>query len=298
MLSQLKSHIEQVVGEVELEENRKKNLYLADVEAVEQDVQLSLAWDRDAHYLVGQVDCDKNTLGPIARACSSFGSELECGSILLEPQVNVKVMEQNGYEKQYIFPLSLQAASRVYCERLQKKGHECRSFLELTLARDITYHLSHDERPHILSLDWKGENFSLYLHVHSVTQAAYLEELVVPKSLRYQGIGTTVVNYLKDMLLGINCRYLYLSAKKRAEGFWESQGFSYLLRANLRNERRRKKALRRVPGWDRAYFEGERLPEPTWAYRNHPQDDLDLFLAIRNWPLNSGSPISLTEVSG
>ena len=225
---------------------------------------------------------------------------MDSGSILL-PEHDLEVdFPQFGYAKQFVYPLRRQVPTGVRYWLVDEKTEQIRQSMEQLLGIPVEMrNPSADERPFIYTIDWQGswngEPFACYFHLHSLSQAAYLEELTIPESLRGRGIGAVVSDWLKELAEQLHCRYLYLWAKHNAERFWHRQGFSLIYRANLRGERRRKRSLRRRPGWDRAWFEGEPLPYPHWYYRNHPQDDLDLFLGLMDWPVEKNEIVKWPE---
>ncbi len=298
MLAQLQANMEEVAGEIIVEQEQKDNLIVAQIEAVEKEIQLTVAWDDQTNYLIGNLDCNFEAASPLVRICNSFGHELDCASIWFSHDHNSAILGDNGYAKQFIFRLVTTTPAKINYFLLESQAQAFGTFLQNTLNCQVEFNCPIDERPYIYSLDWhakmNGMKFSCYLHLHSLSQAAYLEELVIPPKIRRLGIGTLIVNHLKHLVATLNCRYLYLSAKKHAERFWLKQGFTYVFRANLRNERRRIAALRRQPGWDRMCVEGEVMSQPTWFYRNHPQDDLDLYRMLQSWDPTTDRSICLT----
>ncbi len=302
MLEQLQANVEQIVGEVVIEQDQQEDLIIAQVEAVNEDVQLTIRWDEDTTYLISHLDCGFKDVTPIVQICNSFGDELECGSVLFSSDHNGALMENNGYDKQFIYSLDHNVDQPIDYPALNQGSVELCAFFENLLGINVQLRCPIDERPYIYSIDWEGNvgssKFSCYLHIHSLTQTAYLEELVLPKQFRRRGIGSMIANRLKRLVWENNCRYLYLSAKRHAEKFWIKQDFIYIFRSNLRNQRRRTRALKRQPGWDRVWVDGEPMLKPISYYRNHPQDDLDLFKALQHWDPNSGSCGSSLSLTG
>ncbi len=295
MLTVVKGGFEDALGRVEvcgMEEIDSGNLVVAKVQGIEQPVSVEVAWNESVDFLAGTLDCPIQHVGPVLEACESVADELDCGSVVFANQGRESAFESQGYSRQYIYPAEdlPRPPSDVHIDFCLVDGliEDFRRELAELLGQPVHCLVSNDERPFIYSIDWSadlsGDLFKCFLHLHPMTGTAYLEELVVPKALRFMRIGSKAAEGLKSIISEAHCRYLYLTSKQRAEGFWEKQGFGYVNRLNRRSERRRVRALRRRPGWDRAFFQGQPLPNPTWCYRNHPQDDLDLYLALRDWP--------------
>ncbi len=301
MLERLAKQLESVTrGPVIVEEESSSGIRGGIVTVPEQNLHLEVGWDREAHFVAAHVDGPETIAKDVLGMYNSLGDTLECGSVIIPDGPAGVDFSEMGYAKQYLYPLRRTVFTGIRYWLVAEKTEHMRQELQQILGVRVTLEQpSVDERPFVFSLEWQadvdGDAFACYLHLHSLSQAAYLEELSIPESLRGQGLGTAVSDLLKQLVDELHCRYLYLWAKHNAETFWERQNFSLLYRANLRNERRRTRSLRRTPGWDRAWFEGEPLPYPHWYYRNHPQDDLDLFLALKNWPVEAEFPVVWPE---
>ncbi len=304
MLRRLAEQLRQVtVGPVIIEDERQSGIRGGVVSAPKENIQLEVGWDPKAHFVAAHMDGAEALSDEVLGMYNSLGDALDCGSVILPDASSVGDPAAMGYAKQYLYPIRRRVDTGIRYWLINDKADAVRQDLEQLLGVAVTLSApAVDQRPFVYSLDWEadaaGEKFACYLHLHSLSQAAYLEELTIPTSLRGRGLGTAVTELLKCLADSLHCRYLYLWAKHAAEPFWEGQRFALLYRANLRNERRRSRSLRRAPGWERAYFEGEPLPHPHWYYRNHPQDDLDLFLALTKWPLEKESPVVWPDQKG
>ncbi len=289
MLDQFKRQLQQVTGPVAVHKREDQRSVAATLEAPDKDVQLEVAWDKEAHFVVGEIHSISTDVETVLGIYNSLGHRLGCGSVFVPDVPGDADPEAMGYSRQYVLPLRRSVPTGVRYWLIDAYAADVQQQLQSLLGIAVTRSCpAVDERPYLYSLEWEGyrsdEKFALYVHLHSISQSAYLEELTIPDSLRRRGIGTAVLELLARLAFDLHCRYLYLWAKSHAEAFWQRKGLQRIFRANLRNQRRRADALRRRPGWDRAWFEGIPLEQPLWFYRNHPQDDLDLYLALHRWP--------------
>lgn len=240
-----------------------------------------------------QEDITLQVLGEVGR----LGVELGTGSIIIDDdRVSDAVWEKSEYQKQYYLPLHSGTLSEPDMDGLVNSGvlEDFRARMQGLLGVPVELEYYMDERPYVLSIDYHGPSedggkppFHFYIHFYELTGAVYVEKVEIPEEQRGQGYGSEMVEYLKWFSRRFGLAYAYLEAKTTAEAFWESHGFQYLYRLNLRRQRRRERAIRRRPGWERSWVGDYRLQEPYWMYKNHPQDDIDfvgsLLTKERKW---------------
>lgn len=246
----------------------------------------------------------------LLKACRHLGSEVACGSLIIPPEAfdagdaesaSDDAWERAGFRKNFVIstatgPKSAGGEDTAAGSELLSRGDVLRyhSGLEKAVGENLEWGFPLAERPYIVSLDVatsleQGEEapFHCFLHFHELTKACYIEKIVVPEHRRGSGIGTKVVREIVRLASRAGSRYIYLVAKKDAEGFWAKQGLQPVQRVNYRNLRRREAALKKRPGWDVARVGAEKLHHPVWHYRNHPQDDLDLAHGLKLLNLSS-----------
>ncbi|NLV90869.1 MAG: GNAT family N-acetyltransferase [Firmicutes bacterium] len=231
-------------------------------------------------------------LGVLA-AVSQLGEQLDQGSVVIEEEgIPSRIWKDSQYVRQYYYCLEEnRQRAKADIDGLIISGvlGALRAKLQHRLQSPVEMEFSMDERPYILSVDLhtplsaeeKTPAFHLYCHLHELTGALYVEKVEIPKEQRGSGIGSELVDYVKWFSQRYGISYLYLEAKNTAEGFWDKQGFTYVYRHNLLRAKRRERAMRRPPGWERSWVGDYRLQREFWLYKNHPQDDLDFVGALR-----------------
>ena len=235
--------------------------------------------------VASQIECQtiKQFKG-LLKACKKAGYICGFGSVFApSAQKAPTAWEKTDFRRQYIKFLRNARPRKDQVDNLtqDKKDNLCEK-MEHYIGYPVQCKVSLDERPYIISIDFKSEGlFKCYLHFHELTKAVYIEEIELKKEMRGNGIGSAVVPIIIKIADDLGFKYIYLLAKEKAEIFWQKQGFNYVYRSNLRQIRRRKASIKRKPGWQSTWFNGKRLDYPFWVYRNHPQDDCDLWKAIK-----------------
>lgn len=251
---------------------------------------LRITTGRERRFLIvnydGSIPCDCSRF---VGSCTSLARRNGFGTLLWRGRAERDILVGHMFLRQYYFRLrsqrTLSFEDVLEGDVLSHWQSEFGRLIDLPVR--FQYTLSH--RPYIHSVayytdekDKDGEPlFHYYLHFHEITRSIYVEKIVVPANLRGQGVGSYVVAELKRMGREHGFRRIYLEAKREAERFWESKGFTCVYRCNLRKQKRRERMLRKEPGWHRVTrVEGRRLQQPAWKFVNHPQDDIDLSLAL------------------
>lgn len=231
----------------------------------------------------------------ILKACEHVGRQVDCGSLfvppdLLAPDAPRDPWERAGFRQNFILPAEPSGEAEHTHPVPQSDGFidggalaDYHDQLQEAVGMELEWGVAHVDRPYIVSLDvasslaaGEAADFHCFVHFHELSGACYVEKVVVPEGRRGRGIGTKVFHSIHRLARRCGSDYIYLVAKQEAERFWAKQGFRAIQRVNYRNLDRRKDALRKVPGWEVGRVGHQKLRDPVWKYRNHPQDDLDL----------------------
>ncbi len=302
-IDQAGRELEVVTGtEVELTpKESEQDILQIDVSLMGERLEVDLVVDVEREVIVAKrIQAEASVAArSLLTACEHVGRRVDCGSLFMLPEslpvdASRDPWERVGFRQNFVLetePLPREDSVQPLAESnglLQTDAlDEYHADLQEAVGMELEWGVAHADRPYIVSLDVStslddGESapFHCFVHFHELSGACYVEKVVVPEGRRGQGIGTNVFRAIRRLARRSGCRHIYLIAKEDAERFWTKQGFQPIQRVNYRNLQRRQDALRKVPGWEVGRVGAEKLRDPVWQYRNHPQDDLDLAAGI------------------